>query len=108
MPLGVPELLRRRMAAALLPYMASTSVAVATELGIHAEAALRAHANRAGAVPATPRSPSLVRDREVSEHRLVAEWRGVEICAQRVLMWSTTASQRQNTVGQRWTLPCHN
>jgi 3-oxoadipate enol-lactonase len=70
MPLGVPEVLRRRMAAALLPYTASTSVAVATELGIHAEAALRALANRAGAVPATPRSPSLVRDREVSDRHL--------------------------------------
>ena len=53
MPLGVPEVLRRQMAAALLPYTASTSVAVATELGIHAEAALRALANRAGAGPGT-------------------------------------------------------
>jgi 3-oxoadipate enol-lactonase len=68
MPLGVPDVLRRRMAAALLPYTANTPVAVATELGIHAEAALRALANRAGAVAGPPGSP--VRDREVSERHL--------------------------------------
>jgi len=60
MPLGVPEVLRRRIAAALLPYTSSTSMAVTTDLGIHAEAALRGLANRAGAV----------RDREVSERHL--------------------------------------
>jgi hypothetical protein len=68
MPLGVPEKQLRQMAAALLPYTASTSVAA--KLGIHAEAALRALANRAGAVPATPGSPRPVRDREVSERHL--------------------------------------
>jgi pimeloyl-ACP methyl ester carboxylesterase len=70
MPLGVPEVLRRQMAAAVLPYTASTSVAVAIELGIHAEAALRALANRAGAVPGTPGAPRPVQDREVSDRHL--------------------------------------
>jgi 3-oxoadipate enol-lactonase len=70
MPLGVSELLRRQLAAALLAYTASTSVAVATELGIHAEAALRALANRAGAVPGTPGSRSPVRHREASDRHL--------------------------------------
>ena len=69
-PPGVPEVLRRQFAAALLPYTASTAVAVATELGIHAEAALRALANRAGAVTGAPRSPSSARDREVSDRHL--------------------------------------
>ena len=52
MPPGIPEVLRRRMAAVLLPYTANTSVAVATELGIHAEAALRALA-----IPSAWRAP---------------------------------------------------
>lgn len=70
MPLGVLGVLRRHTAAALLPYTASTSVAVATELGIHAEAALRALANRAGAVPGTPGAPRPVRHRKVSDRHL--------------------------------------
>jgi 3-oxoadipate enol-lactonase len=70
MPPGIPEVLRRRIAAVLLPYTANTSAAVATELGIHAEAALRALANRAEAVPATLGSPRPVRDRQVSDRHL--------------------------------------
>jgi pimeloyl-ACP methyl ester carboxylesterase len=54
--LDVSEVLLRRIAAALLPYTASTTFAVATELGIHAEAALRVLADRAGAAPRTLRS----------------------------------------------------
>jgi hypothetical protein len=69
--LGVPEVLRRRMAAALLPYTANTSVAVATELGIHAEAAVRALAGAVSGVSGPPGSPvGDLGDREVSERHL--------------------------------------
>lgn len=70
MPLLVPQVLRRQMTAVLLPYTATTSVAVATELGIHAEAGLRALAHRARAVPRTLRFPSPSRDCAVSERHL--------------------------------------
>jgi 3-oxoadipate enol-lactonase len=68
--MSVPEKLRRHMAAALLPYAASASFALATELGIHAEAALRALANRAGVAARTLQSPTPRERHRVRDHHL--------------------------------------
>jgi pimeloyl-ACP methyl ester carboxylesterase len=70
MPLPVPEALGRHVADALLPYTASTSFAIATELGIHAEAAVRALANRAACASRTLRSPYAFQCDHVREHDL--------------------------------------
>jgi pimeloyl-ACP methyl ester carboxylesterase len=66
----IPEVLRRRMAAALHPYAASASVAVATEVGIRTEAALRALYARAGTIPRLLPPPSLFRDRKTNDRHL--------------------------------------
>ena len=89
MPLPVAEVLLRHMAAALLPYAASTSFAVATELGIRGEAALRALANRAGAAPRILRSPNFFRYHRVGERplRVVGEGGHHDDDARPVVHW---------------------